>query len=68
MARRNSAPLAGLDQQKKPPPEPDHAQTCLYLCNLHMQTGNLDKARQMWKDGLKRFPDMRPRIGWQKTQ
>lgn len=46
-----------LEQQKQLPPSPGHAQTYLYLGNLHMQTGNHSKASQIWKEGLGIFPD-----------
>jgi tetratricopeptide (TPR) repeat protein len=45
------------DQQKKLPPNPKHAQTYLYLGNLHLQMGNHKKASQIWKEGLGLYPD-----------
>ncbi|MHC4942781.1 MAG: hypothetical protein ACYTG7_07145 [Planctomycetota bacterium] len=46
-----------LDQQKSLPSKPNHAQTYLYLGNLHQQMGDHEKASQIWKDGLSLFPN-----------
>ena len=46
-----------MEQQKSAPSHPGHAQTYLYLGNLHEQRGNLAKARQVWQQGLRLFPN-----------
>lgn len=46
-----------LQQQQSLPPEPQHAQTYLYLGNLLEQRGDQDKARKVWQDGAQRHPD-----------
>ncbi len=45
-----------LEQQKSLPSSPKHAQTYLYLGNLHQQMGNHQKASRVWRDGLSLFP------------
>ncbi len=55
-----------LSQQETAPQAPEHAQTYLFLGNLHAQAGDEDKAREVWERGLGRFPgsaELRQRIG-----
>lgn len=45
-----------MEQQEVATPETKHAQTYLFLGNLHAQSGNPDKAKEIWQRGLSRFP------------
>ena len=45
-----------LEQQSRMTPAPGHAHTYYYLGNLYLNTGQKDKAREIWQTGLKKFP------------
>ncbi|MHC4819984.1 MAG: tetratricopeptide repeat protein [Planctomycetota bacterium] len=38
-------------------PEPQHAQVYFRLGTLYKDAGNAEKARSLWAEGLKLFPD-----------
>ncbi|MCK6448566.1 MAG: hypothetical protein L6Q99_19415 [Planctomycetes bacterium] len=44
------------EQQKTQPKQADFAQTHLWLGNLYQQTGQLEKAKGAWSQGLALFP------------
>lgn len=44
------------EQQKAQPKQADFAQTHLWLGNLYQQTGQLEKAKGAWSEGLALFP------------
>jgi len=46
-----------LEQQQNQPPKPQFAQTYYFLGNMYQQTGNPQKALQVWQQGLALFPD-----------
>jgi tetratricopeptide (TPR) repeat protein len=46
-----------LQIQERRPVEPDFWQTYFQLGNLYKDAGNLEKARQVWQEGRRRFPD-----------
>jgi len=46
-----------IEQQEAGPVMDHHAQTYLFLGNLHRQTGDLEKARTIWQRGLALHPD-----------
>ena len=46
-----------LGQQKSQSPQPQFAETYLWLGNLYAQSGKMDLAQQTWSDGLLLFPD-----------
>lgn len=46
-----------LAQQQLSPPDPQYAQTYLFLGNMYVQTGERAKAIETWRDGLARYPD-----------
>ncbi len=55
-----------IEQQKTQVPQPKHAAPYLILGNLYAQQGNKAKARAIWSEGLKRFPDskeLRQKLG-----
>ena len=45
-----------IGQQEQRPPQPDYAQTYLYLGNLYEQQGEPEKATEAWSKGLGLFP------------
>lgn len=45
-----------MKQQESSVPEPRHAATYLFLGNLYLQQGKRDRAEEIWKRGLQRFP------------
>jgi tetratricopeptide (TPR) repeat protein len=50
--------LAGLiDRQETMTPQPDFAQTYLYLGNEYQKIGQPDKALATWQLGLAKFPN-----------
>jgi len=50
--------LAGLiDRQETMAPQPDFAQTYLYLGNEYQKIGQPDKAQATWQLGLQKFPN-----------
>jgi len=50
--------LAGLiDRQETMTPQPDFAQTYLYLGNEYQKIGQPDKAQATWELGLQKFPN-----------
>ena len=46
-----------LAQQENSPPNPQYAQTYLFLGNMYVQTGERAKAIETWQSGLARYPD-----------
>ena len=38
-------------------PEPEHAQSYFQLGRLYNESGNVEKAREVWRRGLALFPD-----------
>lgn len=46
-----------IKQQERQRPEPHHAQSYLYLGNLHLQRGDRKKAEAIWGQGLRLFPN-----------
>ncbi|HPF14130.1 MAG: hypothetical protein H6830_11845 [Planctomycetes bacterium] len=45
-----------IEKQNAHPLAPEHQVAYLLLGNMHMQMGDLDKARAVWNQGLERFP------------
>ena len=48
-----------IDQQERRNPKPEYASTYVLLGNVYAQQGKTDKAREVWKRGLRQFPDDR---------
>ena len=46
-----------LEQQQNQPPKPQFAETYYFLGNMYQQTGNPQKALQVWQQGLALYPD-----------
>lgn len=46
-----------LQQQANMAPDPQHAQTYLYLGNMYQQTGQMDRALETWQNGFALYPD-----------
>jgi len=46
-----------IAQQELAAPNPQHAQTYLYLGNMYVQTGEKQKAIEVWKNGLALYPE-----------
>lgn len=46
-----------IDKQLQTDTAPEHSMAYLMLGNLYVQTGEADKAKQIWADGLALFPD-----------
>lgn len=46
-----------LDLQKRKAPEPHFADTYFRLGTLYKDAGNVEKARELWAEGLRLFPD-----------
>ena len=46
-----------IDQQRKREARPEFAQSYYYLGNMYLETGNAEKARRAWSEGLEAFPD-----------
>ncbi|MFI5402744.1 MAG: tetratricopeptide repeat protein [Planctomycetota bacterium] len=46
-----------LEIQNRKPPEPHFASTYFRLGTLYKDAGNVEKARELWKEGLRLFPD-----------
>lgn len=46
-----------LEIQNRKPPEPHFASTYFRLGTLYKDAGNVEKARDLWKEGLRLFPD-----------
>lgn len=46
-----------LGQQSTGAPRPEHAQTYLFLGNVHQSSGSIQKALDTWRRGLELFPD-----------
>jgi tetratricopeptide (TPR) repeat protein len=46
-----------LEIQDRKPPEPHFASTYFRLGTLYKDAGNVEKARELWKEGLRLFPD-----------
>ncbi len=46
-----------LEIQTRRPPEPHFASTYFRLGTLYKDAGNVEKARELWKEGLRLFPD-----------
>jgi tetratricopeptide (TPR) repeat protein len=46
-----------VSQQANQTPDPKFAQTHLLLGNLYYQTGQGDKAKEAWSNGLAQFPE-----------
>ena len=46
-----------IQQQEQRPVSPQHAMTFLYLGNMHLQTGDVENALDVWRRGAARFPD-----------
>jgi tetratricopeptide (TPR) repeat protein len=46
-----------LDIQKRKAPEPHFADTYFRLGTLYKDAGNVEKARELWTEGLRLFPD-----------
>lgn len=46
-----------LGQQSAGAPRPEHAQTYLFLGNVHQGSGSIQKALETWRRGLELFPD-----------
>jgi tetratricopeptide (TPR) repeat protein len=46
-----------LEQQQGQPADPQHAQTYYFLGNMYQQTGNPQKALQIWQQGLTLYPE-----------
>jgi tetratricopeptide (TPR) repeat protein/predicted Ser/Thr protein kinase len=45
-----------LEQQAEGPSRPEHAETYLFLGNVHQQQGNYLKALEVWRKGAALFP------------
>ncbi len=43
--------------QKRKAPEPHYASTYFRLGTLYKDAGNVEKARELWAEGLRLFPD-----------
>lgn len=57
-----------IEQQSRRAPAPEYADTYFYLGNMYQQTGQADKAREIWNLGLAAYPDspqLRERLGLQ---
>jgi len=46
-----------LEIQRRKAPEPHFASTYFQLGTLYKDTGNVEKARELWNEGLRLFPD-----------
>ncbi len=46
-----------LEIQKRKAPEPHYAETYFRLGTLYKDAGNVEKARELWSEGLRLFPD-----------
>jgi tetratricopeptide (TPR) repeat protein len=46
-----------LEIQKRKPRDPHFADTYFRLGTLYKDTGNIEKARELWSEGLRQFPD-----------
>lgn len=54
-----------IEQQRGRTPEPHHARPYYFLGNLYLSRGQLDRAREVWNQGLALFPqdrDLRQQI------
>jgi tetratricopeptide (TPR) repeat protein len=46
-----------IEQQGRRPAQPEYAMSYLMLGNLHAQRGDMDKAREVWSQGARQYPD-----------
>ncbi len=46
-----------IETQSHLPPTPRHAESFLYLGNLHFNRGDKAKAKEVWRQGLELFPE-----------
>jgi tetratricopeptide (TPR) repeat protein len=49
-----------VEQQERSPSDPRFAQTYYQLGNTYRTAGNVEKAKEVFRRGLERFPDNRP--------
>lgn len=46
-----------IEQQERRTPQPGYATTYVLLGNVYAQQGKMDKAKEIWQQGLKQFPN-----------